>query len=263
MNSFIKLHKQGSDKPLFENVFWSKPENRLHAGKLLIIGGNLHSVAPISAAAAMAASAGAGQVQILLADALRKLVGNSPDILYAPSTPSGSFAKKGLSEWLEMSNWADMVLLPGELGRNSETTILLETYLQKYTGPVCTSRDSVDLLNSSSVSLFGRQSTVLVATLPQLQKLAKGLITTTPNHNNSLEQYANYLAEISSDRMIISQLHNTVFVAVDGQVSTTPCNTDHWRLSTSVHASIWLMQQPQKAFEALTTATWQASQVAK
>ena len=38
-------HKQTSSKPLFPELIWSRPENRQLAGKLLIIGGNLHGFA--------------------------------------------------------------------------------------------------------------------------------------------------------------------------------------------------------------------------
>ena len=42
-------YKQGS-KPIFDELLWSKPENKRFAGKLLIIGGNAHGMlAPANA----------------------------------------------------------------------------------------------------------------------------------------------------------------------------------------------------------------------
>ena len=37
--------RQTSEKPLFADVLWSRPENRNLAGKLLIAGGNLYGFA--------------------------------------------------------------------------------------------------------------------------------------------------------------------------------------------------------------------------
>ena len=45
---------------------------------------------------------------------------------YAPSTPSGSFSTQALGELQAMANWADGTLIAGDIGRNSETAILLE-----------------------------------------------------------------------------------------------------------------------------------------
>jgi hypothetical protein len=36
--------KQAQDKPLFADLMWSRPENRIHAGKILIVGGNKFAV---------------------------------------------------------------------------------------------------------------------------------------------------------------------------------------------------------------------------
>ncbi len=66
-------HKQ-TDKPLYKELLWDKPENKHHAGKLLIIGGNLHSfVAPATAFTA-SEQAGIGTAKVLLPQALQKIV---------------------------------------------------------------------------------------------------------------------------------------------------------------------------------------------
>jgi NAD(P)H-hydrate repair Nnr-like enzyme with NAD(P)H-hydrate dehydratase domain len=50
--------KQTSDKPVFPDLLWSRPENRKYAGKLLIIGGNKHGVAAPGIAFSAAQKAG-------------------------------------------------------------------------------------------------------------------------------------------------------------------------------------------------------------
>ena len=39
-----------------------------------------------------------------------------------------------LAPLLDLAQWADGVLLAGDIGRNSETTVLLETFMSKYHG---------------------------------------------------------------------------------------------------------------------------------
>jgi len=56
-------HKQTAEKPLFPDMLWSKPENKSHAGKLLIIGGNLHGFAAAAEAYNQATKAGIAMYQ--------------------------------------------------------------------------------------------------------------------------------------------------------------------------------------------------------
>ena len=68
-------HKQTADQPLFKDLLWSRPENRAQAGKLVIIGGNLHGISAPAEAYRQAEKAGAGSVRVLLPDSLKKTVG--------------------------------------------------------------------------------------------------------------------------------------------------------------------------------------------
>src|ERR1700761_6222741 len=118
-------HKQTPDQPLFGDLLWSRPENKAFAGKLLIVGGNKFGFVDPAEAFSEAEKAGIGVVQMLLPDSLRPFVGRTFTAgELAPSTPSGSFAQTALAQLLALSNWADGVLFPGDLGRNSETAIL-------------------------------------------------------------------------------------------------------------------------------------------
>ncbi len=125
-------HKQPVGKLLFPELEWSRPENKQFAGKLLIVGGNLHGFAAPAEAYAAAAKAGIGTAHVLLPDAIQKVVGHFIENgEFAASTPSGSFSQKALIELLEWCRWSDGVLFAGDLGRNSETAILVEKFLQK------------------------------------------------------------------------------------------------------------------------------------
>ncbi len=155
--------KQGSE-PLFPDLLWSRPENKKQAGKLLIIGGNVHGFAAAGEAYAEASKAGIGTARVLLPDSLQKTVGRVFEAgEYAPSTPSGSFSQKALAELLDRANWSDGVLLAGDLGRNSETAILIEHFTEKYQGQLTFTKDaagalqiSVGYLNNARVAVSRR-----------------------------------------------------------------------------------------------------------
>ena len=136
--------KQGAE-PLFPDILWSRPESKMGAGKLAIIGGNSHGFSAPGIAYGAAQQAGAGVTRVLLPDAVKKVVkGLLPDADFAPSTPSGSFSKQSLSELLQLANWSDCVLLAGDIGRNSETSIVLEDFVHKYTELLVVAQDAVD-----------------------------------------------------------------------------------------------------------------------
>src|SRR5665213_4147951 len=110
--------KQSSDKPLFEDLHWARPETKKTAGKLLIVGGNSQGLTAPGIAYAAAAKAGIGTSHVLLPDAIRKAIGNSfAEGDFVASTPSGSFAKDSLNQILENADWADGLLLAGDFGK--------------------------------------------------------------------------------------------------------------------------------------------------
>lgn len=247
-----------STEPLFPKLLWSRPESKRTAGKLLIIGGNLHGFAAPAEAYSFAEAAGIGVAKVLLPDALQKTVGQ---ILengeFTPSTPSGSFSKKALAEWLDFSNWADAVLLAGDVGRNSETAILLESYLGKTAKSVALSRDAVDYTYTAPANVLKRPSTLLVLSLSQLQKLlkaAKWIHAVT--FDMDLLQLVELLHELTQIHpvFIVTEHQQHMIVAVKGQVSTTSSRVDIWRTKAAAWAVSWWLQNPSQPFEAITTA---------
>jgi NAD(P)H-hydrate repair Nnr-like enzyme with NAD(P)H-hydrate dehydratase domain len=239
---------------------WSRPENKKLAGKLLIVGGNAHGFAAAGEAYTQAVKAGVGTARVLLPSSLQKTVGKVLEAgEYAPSTPSGSFSRQALAEFLAMSNWADGVLLAGDFGRNSETAILLEQFVQKHSGQLTLTKDALDYFTKTPTELLGRQETLLVASFAQLQKLAIGArFKTAFTFDMNFLHLVDALHEFSQLHQvaIIVKHLDTIFVAVNGQVSTTRLDQDQevWRIKTAAKTSVWWLQNPSNAFEALTTA---------
>jgi hypothetical protein len=252
--------KQTVDKPLFPDLLWNRPENRQFAGKLLIVGGNLHSFTVPATAYNEAIKAGIGMARVMLPGALQKTVGKLvPEAEFAPSTPSGSFAREALGEILPAAHWADGVLLAGDFGRNSETAILLESFTEKYSGQLTLTKDAVDYFAKSPRALLNRPETTLVVSLAQLQQIAVSsqfgtAITFQMDMLKLVDALHQFTQEFSVN--IITRHLSSTFVAVNGQVSSTKADSDEkiWRAKTAAHASVWWLQNPQKPFEAQTTS---------
>ena len=142
--------KQEPGKPLFPDVEWNKPERRDQAGKLGIIGGNKLGFLAVAESYQEALKAGVGEARVLLPDALKKNVpANMTDVLFAPTNQSGSLANEALDEALVLERWADVLLLCGDAGRNSQTAIVYEELIKKSEIPVVLTRDAIDLVQNS------------------------------------------------------------------------------------------------------------------
>lgn len=253
-------HKQGSE-PLFPDLLWSRPETATTAGKLLIVGGNAHGFSAPALAYSTAIRSGIGVVRVLLPDALKqytKMLADNTGLL--PSTPSGSFAKSGLADLLVESEWADGILLTGDVGKNSETAILLEAFTQKYRGLLTVSDDTVDVFYAHSESLLVRSNTLIVAKLQQLQKLVVRAGHMVPVYQGmSLAQLVEALHVLSTDykASFITMHQNHYVISVKGQVATTvmpESELSGWQTLTASRAAVWWLQNPTKQFEALCTS---------
>jgi len=253
-------HKQTNDSPLFPDLLWSRPENRAHAGKLLIIGGNAHGFAAPAEAYAAAGKAGIGSARVVLPQRVRQLVGDVlPGVEYAMSNPSGGFSQLALGDLLQQAQWADGVLLAGDFGRNSETAILLEKFLDKFSGQITITKDAADYFTSAPAALLARADTTLVISFAQLQKLATGAhFTHAFTFDMDLLRLVDGLHEFTQMHHvnIITKHLDTFLVAASGQVSTTKITQELkiWRVQTAASAAVWWLQNPAKPFEALTTS---------
>jgi hypothetical protein len=253
--------KQGA-QPAFPELEWSRPETRLQAGRLLIIGGNATGFAAPAEAYGLSLQAGAGSVRVMLPESLRRAVSRLvPEADFAPSTPSGSFAVQALAELLGASLWASGALLPGDISRNSETTVLLESFLEKYQGQVTLTKDAADIFCQQPFSILHRPDTLLVLAIGQLRRL--GVEAHFPRAFTSdmgLLPLVDALHEFTKrfSLSIITKYHDQFVVAVGGEVSTTNVRGEQaiWRLKTAATASTWWLQNPTRPFEALTTAVY-------
>ncbi|HSH55991.1 MAG TPA: hypothetical protein VK983_04155 [Candidatus Limnocylindrales bacterium] len=252
--------KQTIEKPLFPDMIWSRPENRAFAGKLLIIGGNLYGFKAPAEAYTYATKAGIGSTRVLLPDALEKTLGKAFDAAeFAPSTPSGSFSQRALGELLPMANWADGVLIADDLGRNSETAILLEKFAKHYTAQLTIAGAATEYFINTPSNILERPDTLLILSFGQLQKLAVAARSTSAfTSDMDLLRFVDILHDFSTSLQLylITEHLGNVFIAVKGQVSSTRLNglESGWQTKAAARAATWWLQNPSKPFEALTTS---------
>lgn len=250
--------KQKLDEPLFPDILWSRPESRSGAGKMAVIGGHGHGFGAPGIAWQTSLSSGAGVVRVILPDAVKKTVKHVlPDADFAPSNPSGSFSKKALSDLLDIANWSDCTILAGDLGRNSETAVVLEDFTQKYSGLLTVTHDAADYFNSTPKLILDRENTLVVISLAQLQKMFINYPIITPITYSMTElQLAEALRDLTTKvkACVVVKHNDTIFIAFEGQVVSSEFSEMPWRIKTASKASVFWMQNPNKILEATSSS---------
>lgn len=256
----MNLLHQSAEKPLFADLLWSKPENKHQAGKLLIIGGNSFGFISVAEAYSVALEAGVGEVRVLLPNIIQKIAGGVFEhAIFAPTNKSGSFAKEALDTCLDAANWADAVLVVGDVSRNSETAAMLELFCQSYKGIVTITKDALELMLKQNSTILHRSHTNLIMTMADLQLAAKTAQFSEPfTFESSKSLFAERLQRFSENMkasMIIKR-ENHVYVVASGHISDTATgkDSDQWRVKNATKATIWNLQNPSKVFEAVTTS---------
>lgn len=249
--------QQQPDTPLFPDVLWNRPLNKNGAGKLLIVGGNKFRFFAPAQAQATAEKVGVGVVKILLPDATKKLIGTGENNEFGSSNPSGSFSKNALHELLSLANWSDTVLLAGDAGHNSETSMVTEEFLQKYDGKVVITQDFIDMFVGSPDTLLSRENTLLVVSFSQLQKIGKHM--SEPRafvYSMSLQALLHELSDVSRkcSASFITFHQQNLIVATQGKTSYMKSVKEVWRVEQAAKSAVFWMQQPETFFETVTTS---------
>jgi len=253
-------HRQNLGVPLYPDIDWSKPEQRSQSGRLGIIGGNKLGFAGVGEGYGIAVAAGVGEVRILLPDVLRKTIPSTiTDAVFGATNPSGSLARDALVQMKTMGQWATGILLIGDAGRNSETAIVYEDFIQTYAGPLTMTRDAIDLVKHSSQVIVERPNTLLVLSFAQLQKLFQlvyypKVLTFSMQLTSLIEALHKFT--ITYPVAITVLFKEQVVVAVGGDVTSTPWENPMaiWRGSVAAKAAVYWMWTPKKTLESVTSS---------
>lgn len=257
MDDFSYWRKQ-TDKPLFPEVEWSKPEQRALSGKLGIVGGNKLGFASVAESYTTALKTGVGAAKIILPDALNKSIPNIPDVIYSETTISGGLAKNASKDLAALGEWADGMLFIGDTGRNSETAILYEQFLRQYEYQVTITRDAIDLMRPNSNLLVERPNTVLIMSFAQTQKLFQSLyypkvLTFSMQLMRLVEALHKFTITYPVTLSVFHQ--DMMLVANNGQVTSTPYNPMRiWRGETATKAATYWLWNPKKPLESITSS---------
>lgn len=252
--------KQVTNKPLYPDVEWNKPEQRSQAGRLGIIGGNKLGFAGVGEAYGVATKSGAGEVRVLLPDVLKKTIPTvMTDVIFGATNPSGSLARDAHTEMEALGAWATGILLIGDAGRNSETAILYEDFLKDYTGPLTITRDAIDLIKNSASTVVERPNTLLVISFAQLQKLFQSVYyPRILTFSMQLAQLVDALHKFTITYPVsIMVLHKDYIVIADnGDVTTTEWQNPMaiWRGSVAAQAVSYWLWNPKSALMAATAS---------
>jgi NAD(P)H-hydrate repair Nnr-like enzyme with NAD(P)H-hydrate dehydratase domain len=252
--------KQTTNKPLYPDVEWNKPEQRSQAGRLGIIGGNKLGFAGVGEAYGVATASGTGEVRVLLPDVLKKTIPTSmTDVLFGATNPSGGLARDAQIEMQAMSAWSTGVLMIGDAGRNSETAILYEDFLKDYIGPLTITRDAIDLIKNSSSAIVERPDTLLVMSFAQLQKLFQNVYyPKVLTFSMQLTQLVDALHKFTiTYPCTIMVLHKEyIVIASGGDVTTTDWQNPMaiWRGSVAAKAASYWLWNPSSPLMAATAS---------
>jgi len=260
MQQYPYWQQQSGNTPLYPDIEWSKPERRDLAGRLGIIGGNKLGFAGVAEAYSTALQSGAGEVKVLLPDILKKAIPPTiTDTIFAGTTPSGSLSKDALPDMVALGDWSTGVLLAGDAGRNSETAIAYEQFLEDYQGPLTLTRDAVDLIKNYPNRLVERPETLLVVSFAQLQKLFSGVyypkILTFSMQLTGLVEAIHKFTTTYPITIIV--LHKDYLIAAsNGNVTSTSWENPMaiWRGQVAAKAATYWLWNKDAPLEAITAS---------
>lgn len=257
-----------SEKLLFPEIEWGKPEQKTQAGKILIVGGGAGNFRSLALAYDTAHKTGAGQVRVLAPESLRKTlkVEKNTDVTFAPSNTSGGFSSEALSDLKAGEAWADLILFIGDTNKNSETAILFEKFLLETTKPTVLTRDAIDILLNSFGELLLNQNLTIIASFAQLQKIFQAVfypkvLTFSMRLPQLVENLHKFTLTFPSQ--IITFHAESLIAAKTGTVFSIPANSPVtkgrvspiriWNGEIPTKIAVWQMWNSQKTAEAAIT----------
>lgn len=254
--------KQGN-KPLFPDIEWNKPEQKIRAGKLAIIGGNKLNFLAMAMSTGKAAEIGIGEVRAVMPASLKKVVPHGPEVVFAPAEASGGFSKEALPDLQAASEWADGTLIIGDLGKNAETAVVVSELIKKTDGRMIIMRDTVDLVMEEMAEILEKPDLGIIASFAQLQKIFRKvyypkMLTFSMQLNTLVDTLHKFTVTYPC---MVATLHQDTYVAAkDGKVITTPLGETKyspvsiWSGELAVRTAVYWIWNGQKALEAAASA---------
>lgn len=252
----MKFYKQ-QDKPLFESLLWAETERRPSEPQVLILGGHSQNInAPLNAFAYLKAMK--IKASVILPDVLKSFFQSVKDkdlpLVFAPSTPAGSFAHSGMSQILELAQKHACLLLAGDLSSNQETIQLATALITKLDQPKIVSGQIAKTIISSNQ--MTDQKLQLVLETSQLQTLiGKNIL----KNINSAQTMADCLADLKVAFDLVFIHKQFVWIKSRDKICATFLKGDDSAESTlklATQTAGQLSDNSQDTWSALVNAAW-------
>lgn len=264
MMETIFWQTQNYNSPLFKDILWNKPEQKSLSGKLLIIGGNSLTINAPNKAYTAAKAQGVGEIIVALPDKAKKILGINflPNIEFLPSTSIGGFSQKSVDILTNYMTWANATLFAGDLGRNSETAVVLEKLLDLTNIQVLT-LDAIDYFTNNANFILDKPNILMVISLTQLQKYVQNAkFMSSINSSMDLLKLCSLLKKLTSfyASSIIVQHKQNIICASNSKVIVTKMpniTIKDWQIKTAAAASVWWLQNPKSPLKAFATSITQ------
>ena len=168
MDYFMRVEKGNH-----EDLTWNIPEQK--QGIVNIIGGNSQNFrTEVRTAEFMTANYPIKEVRLVLPGALKNSLPDLPNLVFLPSTDSGSFNES--QELSDVFNSADFNLLLGDLSKNSVTGTAVASACRRSEKMTLLTRDTVDIVadNGPERTLMN-ENLIFFTSMAQLQKLLRAV----------------------------------------------------------------------------------------
>ena len=162
-----------AEKGSYEDLTWNIPEQK--QGTVNIIGGNSQNFrTEVRTAEFITANYPIKEVRLVLPNALKNNLPDLPNLVFLPSTDSGSFSES--QELNDVFNGADFDLLLGDLSKNNVTGTAVAGACRRSEKMTLLTRDTVDVItNNSPERLLMNENLIFFASMAQLQKLLRAV----------------------------------------------------------------------------------------
>lgn len=157
----------------YEDLTWNIPEQK--QGIVNIIGGNSQNFrTEVRTAEFITANYPIKEVRLVLPNALKNNLPDLPNLVFLPSTDSGSFNES--QELNNVFNSADFNLLLGDLSKNSVTGTAVAGACRRSEKMTLLTRDTVDIVadNDPERALMN-ENLIFFTSMAQLQKLLRAV----------------------------------------------------------------------------------------
>ena len=164
------LHK--IDKNPYEDLYWNIPDEH-KKGSVVVVGGNGTSfITPMKTAEYLEKTFPIESIKLALPDVLKNKLPSLPNLLFLPSTDTGSFSDgKTIKSAIDD---ADFGLLVGDFSKNNITAAQVQSACVSSEKPLLITRDTIDLIADESIEkTLMHDNVIMMGSLMQMQKVFK------------------------------------------------------------------------------------------